>query len=141
MGHAEREPECSGLYRLLQNEDGGKQPRVEGWKVNPLRARNDEIYRRWKAGENHVDLANEFNRFPSSLRTLIRNRYYAEQRPPGPPGPNNWEAHERNRPRDRKIIMGRAAGKTWQQLADEAGVCRERCRQIYNRHMRRMKRE
>src|SRR5262245_38003023 len=100
-----------------------------------LKEINDEIFARWKAGENHIDLAKEYGRF--GLYTLIQRRALAERYANEPKHPSNWEAHKANAKRDAQIVRRRAAGWSWSKIAAEAGVCRERCRQIYNRHLRR----
>ena len=106
-----------------------------------LKEINDQIYARWKAGENHVDLAHEYDRFPSSIESLVKNRWLKEEflreNPDWKPGPSNKELGKRQAPRNEKIILGRAAGKTYAELAKEAGICRERVRQIWMRHLRR----
>lgn len=98
-----------------------------------LKERNDEIVRRWEAGENHIDLAHEFNRSIDRIKTLIRRRDQAKNYVPGP---SNKERGKQNRKRDEDIILRRAAGVTYGKLADDHNLCRERVRQIWMRHLR-----
>lgn len=98
--------------------------------MNKLTERNNEIYRRWQAGENHIDLADEFNRSIDRIQTLIRRRNQAENEKDYIPGPNNRELHEQNRSRDENIVASRAAGATYRSLAAKYGISPERIRQI-----------
>ena len=107
--------------------------------MNRLREINDEIYRRWKAGESHMDLADEFKRWPGSLRTLLRNRHYGEGLSPrGGPEPT---AHMRDywKARNLYVVEHRDAGWTYLQIAEAFGVCPERVAQIVRRERRKRK--
>jgi Mor family transcriptional regulator len=102
--------------------------------MNRLKEINDEIYARWKTGENHIDLAKEYGRY--GLATLIRRRAYAEEHANEPRGENNKEAHTRTWKRNEDIVLSRAAGVTYSSLAKKYGICPERVRQIWMRHLR-----
>jgi hypothetical protein len=102
--------------------------------MNRLKEINDEIYARWKAGENHIDLAEEYGRY--SLETLLRRRFFAEQNANNPRGENNKEAAARTAERNADIVRHRAAGATYSSLAQQHGICRERVRQIWMKHLR-----
>lgn len=107
--------------------------------MNRLKEINDEIYRRWKAGENHVDLAREYGRW--SLESLLRNRAMAEERANNPPqrgGPTNKEQKKIYGPRNETIAKRHEAGETFTVIARDYGICRERARQIWMRHLRRI---
>jgi Mor family transcriptional regulator len=102
--------------------------------MNRLKEINDEVYARWKAGENHLDLADEYGRY--GLETLLRRRLYAEQHANDPRGESNQEARARTWQRNEDIILSRAAGSTYSALAQKYGISRERVRQIWMKHLR-----
>jgi Mor family transcriptional regulator len=104
--------------------------------MNPLSKRNDEIYRRWKAGENYVDLAREYDRYEEGIRTLMKSRTRREARAGRPPGPNNKQLHKQNSYRDFKIVTERKLGKTYSQMAREHNLSPKRVRTIFENHER-----
>jgi Mor family transcriptional regulator len=98
--------------------------------MSPLSQRNDEIYRRWKAGENYIDLAREYDRYEMDIQTMLRNRSRKEARGDRPKGPSNKHLHEQNSHRDFKIVTERGLGKTYRQLAKENNLSPSRVRTI-----------
>jgi Mor family transcriptional regulator len=120
--------------------------------MNPLSAINDEIYRRWKAGENYVDLANEFGRNEWAIRRYLFQRACAEahterqnkedcERGWCSWRASSWALHKINAPRDREIVARRDAGISWRKLGKEFRLSSERVRQIYQRQLRIRRRE
>ena len=110
--------------------------------MNRLKEINDEIYRRWKAGENYVDLAKEYQRnYLPGLETMLSNRWYAEQHanePPGRGGPTKQELKEIYGPRNIEVVRRREAGETYAAIAKDHNICRERVRQIWFKHLRKI---
>jgi Mor family transcriptional regulator len=115
--------------------------------MNSLAVINAEIYRRWKAGENYVDLANEFRRNEWGLRRYLFQRAcfeaYAEhqEKKDCERGWCSWRAsswvlHKINAPRDREIVARRDAGISWRKLGAEFKLSSERVRQIYQKQLR-----
>jgi Mor family transcriptional regulator len=104
--------------------------------MSPLSERNDEIYRRWRAGENYIDLAREYDRHEMGIQTMLRNRSRKEARKDIPPGPSNKQLRELNRSRDLRIVEARKRGETYRQIGKEHGLCLERVRQIVLKEQR-----
>lgn len=108
-----------------------------GQAMSRLKEINDEIYRRWEAGENHIDLANEFNRNQFNLRRLLKNRQIDKELGPYVPGPSNKERHAIHHERNAKIAAARTnRTATYEALAREFGLSPERIRQIWMRYLR-----
>jgi Mor family transcriptional regulator len=102
--------------------------------MSPLSERNDEIYRRWKAGENYIDLAREYNRYEQDIKTLMKSRSRQEARAGQPKRISNKQIGKHNRYRDFKIVTERKLGKTYRLLAQEHGLSPERVRRIVENH-------
>jgi Mor family transcriptional regulator len=103
--------------------------------MNRLKEINDEIYARWKAGENPVDLAAEYGR-RYGLQRMLLLRAHAEARADHPRGETNKEKHARTWKRNEDIILSRAAGATYSSLAKKYGISPGTVRHIWMRHLR-----
>jgi Mor family transcriptional regulator len=120
--------------------------------MSPLSAINAEIYHRWKAGENYVDLANEFRRNEWGIRRYLFQRACAEayaerqneedcERGWCSWHASPWVLHKINAPRDSEIVARRDAGISWRKLGEEFKLSPERVRQIYRQQLRMRRRE
>jgi DNA-directed RNA polymerase sigma subunit (sigma70/sigma32) len=109
--------------------------------MSRLKEINDEIYARWKAGENYIDLAAEYGRdYIAGVETMLKRRAHAEAHANDPPRETRSEYLKRIHAteRDADIIACRDAGSaTYQALGEKYGICRERVRQIWMRELRR----
>lgn len=101
--------------------------------------RDLEIVRRREAGEDYDILAREYRVSRDRIQQIIRRTKWiaVNGERPGGPGPSSWQLHIDHKERDAKIIADHAAGVSYARIGKEHGICAERVRAIWHRHLRR----